>query len=221
MAVAFFDLDSTLLEVNSAKLWVRREYRLGRMSWIAATRAGLWMFLYKLGLTGHEDALLKAISTLAGKQEAEMAAEVQTFWDEEIDHRVRPGAISALEAHRQAGDRLVLLTSSSPYMSRAAVAALDLDDWISTRFEVVDGVFTGGAVLPLCYLTGKLHWARQYAEEHGFTMEEAAFYTDSIADVSVLEHVGRPFCVHPDRELEASAQRNAWPVLDWDAPAGA
>ncbi len=217
--VAFFDLDSTLIEVNSAKLWVKREYRQGQISWIEASRAGFWMFLYKMGLTGRDEALLKAISTLKGKREDEMAAAVQTFWNEEIADRVRPGALAVLEAHRAAGDRLVLLTASSPYMGGAATAQLGLDDMISTRFEVVDGLFTGQAVLPLCYLTGKLELAQRYVDEHGFSLKDAAFYTDSIADVSVLEQVGRPYCVHPDPKLEAAANRNAWPVLDWDAPA--
>ena len=92
---------------------------------------------------------------------------------------------------------------------------LKLDGILSNRFEVHDGHFTGRAIKPLCYGAGKLHHASAWIDEHGGSLKDASFYTDSFSDLPVLEAVGHPVCVHPDPRLKRTAIRRKWEVADW------
>ncbi len=221
MALAFFDLDRTLVAVNSARLWIARERREGRLSWRQAGLAAWWMGLYRLGFTGVETGLRDAAASLAGLREADLAAAMTAFWAEEIAGRIRPGARAAVARHRAAGDRTVLLTSSLVWVGRAAARDLGLDDAVCTVPAARDGVLTGEVDGTFCYGPGKLELGRRYAERRGEHLEDAWFYTDSIADLPVLLAVGHPVCVDPDPRLAREARRRGWPVEDWDGVASA
>ncbi len=216
MPIAFFDLDRTAVEVNSATLWVRRQHREGRIGLRLLAEAGLWLGLYRLGLMRVDKALRKAVASLEGQVEAELERRTQQFWDEEVAQRVRPGARRTLAWHREQGHAVVLLTSSSPYISRCAVRTLQLDDYVCTEAEVVDGVFTGRILGTPAYGQGKLTRLREYLAARGEDETECWFYTDSTADQPVLEAVGHPVCVAPDPPLAREARRRGWPVEDWD-----
>lgn len=215
MPIAFFDLDRTLLDVNSATLWVRHEFRNGAISRRQLGLAGWWLALYRLGLTRVEAGLEAAIATLKGKEEALLERATEAFWEREVRHRVRPGARPVVARHRQQGHHTALLTSSTPYVGRHAASLLDLDTCIGTCPEVVDGAFTGRVAGRFCFGAGKLALAEEYAAARGERLQECWFYTDSRADLPVLEAVGHPVCVDPDPLLAREARRRGWPVEDW------
>jgi len=68
-------------------------------------------------------------------------------------------------------------------------------------------------VLPLCWGVGKTHWAQRFAAEQGIDLRQSFFYTDAISDLPMLELVGQPRVVNPDRLLRRHAQRRGWPIL--------
>ena len=213
--IAFFDLDRTLLGVNSATLWVKRELRLGYISRWHALRGALWLGMYELGFGKMEDAVREAIGSLAGQQEADIRDRTTTFWNEDVITSIRPGAWDVLAEHRRKGDRLVLLTSSSNYLSDLAAEVLGLDEVLCNRFRVADGCFTGDPEEPLCFGSGKLSHARQMADQLGVSLMDCAFYTDSHSDLPVMLAVGTPVAVHPDPRLRREAHRRGWSVVDW------
>ena len=211
--IAFFDLDRTILDCNSATLWVKRQVREGRMRRVDALKMGGMILMYQLGSGNIDRAVKQAIRELEGQREDEIRRRTQEFWDEEIVSRIRPGARLAIEKHRAAGDTLVLLTGSSTYLSQCALELLGMDDILCTLFESVDGVFTGEGTL--CYGSGKLVAAQAYVDERTTSWSECTFYTDSYTDISVLEVVGLPVAVHPDPRLLRKAKKAGWTVADW------
>jgi HAD superfamily hydrolase (TIGR01490 family) len=214
-AAAFFDLDGTLLTVNSARLWVRREQRLGRISRANVARAGVFLAGYHLGVIDMERALRAALSTIRGVEEDEIREATRVWWRDEVRPHVARGARETVERHRARGDRLVLLTSSSRYASEMAIEEFGLEDALFQRYEVRDGRFTGEPLRPICFGHGKIAAAEAWARAHGVELDRSAFYSDSVTDVPMLERVGRPFAVHPDFRLRRHARRRGWPVLDW------
>lgn len=220
MSIAFFDLDRTVLSVNSGSGWVRWEYGGGYISRWQLVRATIWLARYHLGLAEMDAVLRDAIAAYAGVAEADLRARTQAFYEAEVRHRVRPGAIEALDRHRAAGDRLVLLTTSSNYLSEMVGHQLALDDWLCSRFETDgDGRLTGRPIT-LCYGPHKVDLAAAYAAEHGVALDDCAFYSDSITDAPMLEVVGRPVVVEPDPRLRRLARVRGWSVEDWGhAPA--
>ena len=222
MAIAFFDLDKTLLAVNSGSLWIRRELALGHITRVQAMRATLWLARYHMGFVPMQDALVQAMSHLQGTDEQPIRERTIRFYEELVRSQYRPGALRAVEEHRSAGDRLVLLTSSSGYMAELVARDLGLDAILCNRLEVdAAGCYTGRPLGEVCFGEGKRSHAQAHAAEAGVPLSACAFYTDSYSDLPVMEVVGRPVAVHPDRRLRREALRRGWPVVDWGSPAAA
>ncbi len=219
MAIAFFDLDKTLLAVNSGALWIRRELELGHITRMQALRASMWLARYHMGFVSLQDVLVQAITHLEGLGEEYLRQRTVLFYEEQVRSQFRPGALRSLEEHRAAGDRLVLLTSSSGYMAELVARDLGLDAVLCNRFEVDSmGLCTGRPLGEVCFGEGKRSYAQACASEAGVSLSACSFYTDSYSDLPVLEVVGRPVVVHPDRRLHREALRRGWPVVDWGVP---
>jgi len=219
MSVAFFDLDKTLLGVNSGTLWIRRELALGHITRLQALRASVWIARYHMGFVSMQDALLQAIAHLKGTSAQAIQERTAVFYEREVRVCYRPGALYALKEHREAGDRLVLLTSSSSYLSELVARELRLDAILCNRFEVDErGLHTGRPLGAVCFGEGKRTHAESYAREAGVPLSACTFYTDSYSDLSVMEVVGRPVAVHPDYRLRREALRRGWPVVSWGEP---
>lgn len=220
MRVALFDLDRTLLDCNSGRLWVAHEWRAGRLDLRDLARASWWLARYSLGSdAGLAAAFEAAVARLEGMSEDALRSRTTAWFAREVQHRLRPGARAALERHRAQGDLLVMATSSSTYAGEAAVAAYGLDALIATHFEVVDGCFTG-KILELAAGPAKLDRAVEWAERQGLDLGTATFYTDSATDLALLERVERPVAVNPDRALARIARARGWTIVDWGVADG-
>ncbi len=212
---AFFDLDGTLLTANSGRLWAESERREGRITREQMAWAMAYYAAYRIGVIDLEHALIHAVTTIVGTPEDTLRQRTHAWYDAHVRRHAAPGAFAAIEGHRREAHRLVLLTSSSSYASERAVGQFGLDAALSTRFEVAQGIFTGGLVRPIAYGVGKVALAADYAREHGVDLARSYFYTDSITDLPMLERVGHPRVVHPDPRLRLVARRRGWPILDW------
>ena len=220
MSAAFFDLDRTLITVSSGHLWFRRERAEGRLTITQAIEAGIWGLLYNAGLMQSHNGLERAVRGLTGKSEAEMIDRSNRFYDEEIAHTIAPGAHEVLAAHREKGEPLVLLTSSTHYLADCIRRDLNLDEALAMRLEAADGLFTGH-IEQLCFGAAKVDIARRWASERDIDLAQCSFYSDSYTDLPMLEQVGRPVAVHPDRRLVRVARKRGWEVMDWHTTAAA
>jgi HAD superfamily hydrolase (TIGR01490 family) len=219
VSIAFFDFDETLIVGNSGSLWIRRELRSGHISRLQALRAASWMVRYRLGFASMEEALRTAIKSLEGTAEETLRQRTRAFYQEEVRGLYRGGGPEAVARHRARGEACVLLTASSLYLSELVRADLDLDEVLCTRFQVRDGMHTGEPEGSLCFGVGKLRYAEEYAARSGVSLDACTFYTDSYTDLPVLERVGQPVVVNPDRRLRREARLRGWQVVKWGGPA--
>ncbi|MFN7134958.1 MAG: HAD family hydrolase [Myxococcales bacterium] len=219
MAIAFFDLDNTLLARNSGALWINAELRAGHITPVQALRAWSWLARYALGFARLEDAILASIATLNGQEERVLRERTAAFYEREVRRLFRPHGRNVLARHRADGEQLVLLTSSSNYLSEPVANELTLDGYLCNRFEVdASGRYTGRALGPLCFGPGKVEVAKAFADARGVDLKACAFYTDSASDLPMLEAVGRPVAVNPDPRLRRIARQRGWAVEDWGVP---
>jgi HAD superfamily hydrolase (TIGR01490 family) len=217
--IAFFDVDKTVLSVNSAWLWVRRERRLGNLDRWQGVRAALWGVAYGLGAArSMERAIHAGVETLRGQRERDLHDRTIVFWREEVRAFVRPAARAAVARHRARGDRVFLLTTSSSYLSGEIAVDLGCDGYLSTRMEVEDGLFTGRVEPPLCFGQGKVDRAAALASELGVALADCTYYGDSYSDLPVLLAVGDPVAVNPDPRLRRHARRRGFRIEDWESP---
>ncbi len=217
MALALFDLDRTLIDVNSGRLWATAQWREGRIGTTDLMWAAYWLVRYGLGNDdGLNEAMEAAARTVQGEEEALLDARVRAWFAKEVRHHLRPGARAALDGHRARGDHLVLATSGSIYAARAATEAFGLDDQIATTLQVENGRLTGRlGVLAIGH--GKTLAVEDWARSSGYDLAEATFYTDSASDRTLLQRVGNPRVVAPDRALARLAATHRWPIEDWGA----
>ena len=217
MRAAFFDMDRTVLRVNSGVVWIRHLRKAGVMSRMDYVRALGWALRYKLSLLDMHALSARLAMDSAGDAEDELLERCQSWYEEEIAPHVTAPARRAIRHHREAGDELVLLTTSTRYVAGPLGRSLGFEHVLCSRLEVLEGRFTG-RVSELCFGPGKVKAAERWADEHGVDLGASTFYTDSYSDLPMLERVGQPVVINPDPRLARYAAGKHWPVQRWDSP---
>ena len=160
---AFFDMDRTLIRVNSGTLWIRWLRGRGEISFYQQMRGLGWIAQYKLALLDMEAVATKLIASMRGQPEGELVDKARLFFDELIATEVAPKALAAIERHRDEGHVVAILSSSTPYVVEPLAKHLGIEHAICTRMNVADGCFDGTHKRPACYGAGKVHWAEEFA----------------------------------------------------------
>ena len=214
MRAAFFDMDNTLLTVDTGMSWTRFLYRRGELPPSMVAKAIYWSTLYKLAVLDMESVFTKLCMDLAGDSEAEMIAKCDIWYPEHIAPFVAPAARVALEHHRQQGDVIVLATGSTVYAARPVARGVGIEHVLASVLEVQDGAFTGKPSA-LCFGHHKVALAERWAADNGIDLSQSTFYSDSFNDLPLLERVGTAVAVNPDRRLRRHAQRRGWTMQRW------
>jgi HAD superfamily hydrolase (TIGR01490 family) len=137
---------------------------------------------------------------------------------EVIDPYVYQEALDLMELHRSEGRRIYIVSSSPEEVVRPLAAHFGVSGVIATRAEVDEtGRYTGELEF-YCYGEQKAEAVRELAERVGIDLDRSYAYTDSITDLPLLEAVGNPIAVNPDRELRRAAEERDWPVRDFHRP---
>lgn len=212
---AFFDMDRTLLLVNSADRWIRWQVRNGEAPKGALLDLAKWLTQYTLGVLDVEALAARVAGGYRGVDEAALRAKVARWIREEILETISMNARAELDARRARGDLIVMLTSATAYGSEPVARALNIEHVLCTRLEIADGKLTGRPLRPLCYGRGKVTLAEQFARDFAVDLGRSSFFTDSVSDLPMLERVGEPIVVNPDPRLRIEAMRRGWPVRRW------
>ena len=212
---AFFDMDRTLIRVNSGTLWIRWLRERNELSWYETARGLMWIAQYKLALLDMESVATRASALMRGQSESELLDKTQLFFESLIASEVAPKGIEAIARHRADGPEVAILSSSTPYVVERVAAQLGVEHSICTRMNVAGGIFDGTHRKPACYGAGKIHWAEAWAREHDVDLARSFFYTDSYTDLPMLERVGVQRVVNPDTRLRRHAKRVGWAIDEW------
>ncbi len=212
---AFFDLDRTLVRVNTGPLYVRWRMRQRRMGIADLLRVSFWSVQYTLGVIDADAVSRAAAATLAGVDEATFRRECAEWVDQEVLAHITDAARAELARRRDEGFVCALLTGTSPYVADPVAAHLGVEHVLCSRMAVREGRFTGELEPPLCYGGGKLTRASTWAAALDVDLARSVFYTDSVSDLPMLEAVGEPRVINPDPRLFALARRRGWPIHRW------
>ncbi len=209
-------MDRTLVRKNTAQLYVRYQRRIGEASRADTVRVAWWLLQYTFGVVDAEDIATRAIRTMRGKSETAFAARCDDWFQTDVVPHVSDEARRTVARHRDSGDLCAIVTGASRYSAEPLARVLEIPHVIATELECDDaGLFTGRHVPPLCYGHGKIERTQKLAEERGFALEEASFYTDSISDLPLLEVVKTPVVVNPDPRLRRVAKKRGWRIEIW------
>ena len=123
-----------------------------------------------------------------------------------------------VQRHRDAGDRILIVTATNEFVTRPIAEAFGADDLIAIELERdPTGLPTGEIMGTPSFREGKVARVEQWLSEHGTTwagVGRSTFYSDSINDLPLLEKVSHPVATNPDDRLRAIAEQRGWPILN-------
>ena len=219
-AAAFFDLDKTVIAKSSTLAFGRPFYRGGLVNRRAVLKSSFAQFVYLLQ-GADEDSMdkmrdyLKALC--AGWSVQQVHDIVAETLHELIDPLVYAEAVELFAEHRAAGREVVLVSSSGEEVVGPIGEMLGVDRVIATSMVVEDGHYTGEIAF-YAYGEGKQIAIKALAAERGWDLADCYAYSDSATDVPMLEAVGHPVAVNPDKALRKLAAENDWPVRVFAKP---
>jgi HAD superfamily hydrolase (TIGR01490 family) len=217
--LALFDLDHTLLPIDSDHAWGEFMIELG---WVDATafRAGNDAFYadYRAGRLDIDAYIAFAVAPLRRQSEQALAAASRRFMAEVIEPALRAPARALVGTHRQRGDRLALVTSTNDFVTAPIAAAFGIETLIATRLERdgagcptgrVDGVPAFREGKPRRIDNG---WPR--AARAGLISSASASTATRPNDLPLLECATDPVATNPSPELAAIARARGWRILN-------
>ncbi|MEE4592094.1 HAD family hydrolase [Streptomyces sp. DSM 41524] len=217
---AFFDLDKTVIAKSSTLTFSKSFYRGGLINRRAALRTAYAQFVFLAGRADHEqmERMRKYLSALCRGWNVRQVKEIvaETLHDL-IDPIIYDEAASLIEEHHTAGRDVVIVSTSGAEVVEPIGELLGADRVVATRMVVEDGVFTG-EVEYYAYGPTKAEAIAELAESEGYDLSRCYAYSDSVTDLPMLEAVGHPHTVNPDRALRREAAARGWPVLSFNRP---
>jgi HAD superfamily hydrolase (TIGR01490 family) len=220
MEGAFFDLDKTIISKSSSLALSRPMYRAGMVTRGQLVRGAYAQLVYALVGADEKkmDRLKEGMLELTkGWDRAEVEALVRDVIIDVIDPFVYQEALDLMEEHRSEGRPVYIVSSSPEEVVRPVARHLGVAGVLATRARIEDGKYTGELEF-YCAGEGKAEALRALAEQMDIDLEGSFAYSDSIADLPMLEAVGHPVAVNPDRELRKRAEEREWDVLDFRRP---
>ena len=219
-AAAFFDLDKTVISKSSSLALARPMYRAGLVNRSAVVKGAYAQIIYLL-LGADEKKLERMkegmLEMSRGWDRGEVEEVVRQTLVEMIDPFIYQEALDLMELHRSEG-RLVFIVSSSPEeVVRPLAEHFGEVGVIATRARIVDGKYSGELEF-YCAGEGKAQAIADLAAERGIDLTGSYAYSDSISDLAMLEMVGHPVAVNPDRDLRKIAAERDWQVRDFRRP---
>jgi len=218
---AFFDLDKTVIAKASMVAFGRRFYRAGLITRGTVARAVYGQLVY-MHLGASENKLAKiresVLTMTRGWDQARISEIVEEALHTVVEPIVYREALELFEAHRAAG-RLVLIVSASPTeIVRPLARYLGADGVIASQ-AAVDwfGRYTGEMEF-YAYGPMKAEAIRGLAAQRDIDLAASYAYSDSYTDLPMLEVVGHPVAVNPDRVLAKTARDRGWELRWFDAP---
>ena len=219
-AAAFFDLDKTVIAKSSTLAFGKPFYRGGLVNRRAVLKSSFAQFVYLLQ-GADEDSMdrmrdyLKRLCT--GWPVEQVNAIVAETLHELIDPMVYAEAVALFDRHRADGLDLVIVSSSGEEVVGPIGDMLGVDHVIATRMVVTDGRYTGEIAF-YAYGEGKAEAIRALAQERGYDLSACWAYSDSWTDRPMLELVGNPVAVNPDKPLRRHAAEQGWRLREFRRP---
>jgi HAD superfamily hydrolase (TIGR01490 family) len=216
-AAAFFDLDRTIIGGSSVFVFGKVAYRSGLVSTRELLNDASNAVAFKMSGASDEktnavrDRILQAIEGVDVTTLTGMADEIIP----KLMHDVRREARGLIDLHTDAGRDTYIVSASPIEIVGRFAEEMDMTGAIGTVAEIEDGIYTGRLALPFCYGEGKAHALQRIADEMGYDLEASYAYTDSAGDMPMLEAVGHPVAVNPDKALETISYHRGWPIVEF------
>ena len=214
MALAIFDLDNTLIAGDSDHSWGeflvdqnivdRQLYKKMNDKFYADYESG-WLDIFAY--------LEFSVEPLTQFSLQELDILHQQFMRDVIEPMKLDQAETLINHHRQAGDRILVITSTNRFIVEPICKSLGINEIIATDLQIIDGKYTGKVDGTPTFKEGKVERFNQWLREQNTNNEGSYFYSDSINDMPMLLEVTYPIAVDPDPALRKEAESRHWEII--------
>ncbi|MGB8407960.1 MAG: HAD-IB family hydrolase [Mycobacterium sp.] len=217
---AFFDLDKTVIAKSSALAFSKPFFAQGLLNRRAVLKSTYAQFFFLMSGADHDqmDRMRSYLTNMCTGWDVE---QVKTIVSETLHEIVDPlvfaEAANLIADHKLCGRDVVVVSASGEEIVAPIARELGATYSMATRMVVEDGKYTGEVDF-YCYGEGKVKAIRELAEREGYALEHCYAYSDSVTDLPMLQTVGHPSVVNPDRGLRKEAAARGWPVLTFTRP---
>lgn len=222
MKLALFDLDHTLLPIDSDYSWGVFTSTIGWTDPVEFGRRNDEFYAhYQAGTLDVHDYVRFATEAVRLQGAAKAMAAHARFMKEVVEPAITPQALALVRQHQQAGDEVVIITATNEFVTRPIADAFGVAELIAVELE--RDVAAGGSG----WITGEIRGVPSFREgkvrrvgqwlasrQLDWTDAEITFYTDSINDLALMEKVNHPVATNPDKHLRVIANERGWRILD-------
>ena len=218
--IAIFDLDYTLTRRGTWGRFVMKAVRFKPWYWLPLwSSAGLMQLRYLMG--GVPRIQVKQTMMrwgMVGSCRLKMRRLAQEFADREIAKGLRPGAVAALQKHKEAGDTIIIASAAVDLVVEPIARNLDVKYWVATEMAWENGVLAPHFASKNCYGPEKLARVKRLLEQNPQLKQNhthITMYSDSHSDIEILRFCDKGVAVHGDEKLIAMAKIEGFEILDW------
>ncbi|MBZ9557520.1 MULTISPECIES: HAD family hydrolase [unclassified Modicisalibacter] len=214
MSLAIFDLDNTLLALDSDHAWGEFLVEQGAVDPVAYREANeRFLEAYQAGTLDIHAYLALALKPLADNSPEQLAAWHQQFMASKIEPHILPRGEELLARHRERGDTLLIITATNRFITGPIAQRLGVDELIAVEPETIGGRYTGRVSGVPSFRDGKITRLEEWLATRDITIDDAWFYSDSHNDLPLLEKVDHPVAVDPDDTLRKVATERGWRII--------
>jgi HAD superfamily hydrolase (TIGR01490 family) len=222
MKLALFDLDHTLLPIDSDYAWGVFTSTLGWTDPVDFSRRNDEFFAhYKAGTLDIHEYVRFATAAVRRQGAINSEAAHAQFMSTVVQSVIKPQAVALVRQHQQAGDEVLIVTATNEFVTRPIAQAFGVPELIAVELERDTapggtGWITGEIKGVPSFREGKITRVAQWLDSRNLNWAdvESTFYTDSINDLSLMENVTHPVATNPDERLRAIAVERGWRILD-------
>lgn len=219
MNIAIFDLDHTLLPLDSDYEWGQFLVRIGAVDGAAfAKRNADFYVQYEAGTLDPVEYLEFALGTLAQFPRKQLNDWHQQFMADVIQPAILPAALDLVSKHQDADDLVLIVTATNRFVTGPIAQALGVTNLIAAEPELTaDGEITGKLLGIPTSGEGKITHTQTWLAAMGKSLdsfERSYFYSDSQNDIPLLSVVTHPIATNPNARLKAHAELHGWPILN-------
>lgn len=211
--IHIFDLDHTLINVNSSLHYSQYLFKERKLQWSDITWVYLLAFSYQLGFISLEELHQISFDKLfKGKKQSFWITCLEEYLQKNLHHILNPAVYFTLQDVQKRGGITAIFSSGPDFIVRPIAKALNINYLECSKYEVdKDGHFVKISSL----LTGKDKEAalRRLARKKGVSLSHVTAYSDSILDLPFLESAGKAVCVNPDKKLKSEALIKGWEII--------
>ena len=218
MNLTLFDLDHTLLPIDSDYSW--GEFSL-KMGWVDPelfkAKNDQFFADYQAGVLDIHDYVKFATEAVRLKGPELAAKAHQQFMQEVVLPVIKPSALSLIKQHQDAGDHVMVVTATNEFVTRPIAKALGIEELIAVELvKDSEGWITGEILGTPSFKAGKVARVEAWLSAHQKSWQDVhiTFYSDSLNDLPLLEKAQTPVATNPDARLRQLATDRGWRILE-------